>query len=129
MLDNYMDFLVFIVINPPLSLIITEFALQNIITVLSCYVILKTTLCWRLIIALIIRIPDSSMFRLNMSLKISLLCSLIITLITRIPNAFMFSLNMPLKITLFCSLIITLITRIPDAFMFRLNMLLKMTLI
>ena len=38
MLNRYVDFLVFIVIGPPLGLIITEFALQNIITVLSFYV-------------------------------------------------------------------------------------------
>ena len=64
-LDRHVDFLVFIIISPPLGLIITEFTLKNIITVLCCYVSLKTTLLRSLIITLITRILDTFMFRLN----------------------------------------------------------------
>ena len=46
---------------PPLGLIITEFTLKNVVTVLCCYVNLKITLRCSLIIALITRILDAFM--------------------------------------------------------------------
>ena len=71
-----------VIITPPLGLIITTVTLQDCVTVFSCYVSLKTTLCCSLIITLITRILYTFMLGLNMNLKTTLLCSLIITLIT-----------------------------------------------
>ena len=69
-----MRFFVTMKMISPLGLIITVFTLQNSVTVLCCYVTLKTTLLCSLIIALIARILETFMFRLNMCLKITLLC-------------------------------------------------------
>ena len=85
-----MNFLVTVIILPPLGLIVAMVALQDGVTVFCCHV----------------------------RLEITLLCSLIITHSTRILDTFMFGLNMCLKITLCCSLIITLSTRILDTFMY-----------
>ena len=64
LIQNFcMSFLVCIIMAPPLGLIITEITLQNIITVLCCYVIPKSTLLCSLIITLITRILDAFMFR------------------------------------------------------------------
>ena len=68
-----MSFLVDIKMLPPLGLIITEFTLQNIITVLCCYVSLKITLSCSLIITLITRILYTIMYRPNMCLKVTLI--------------------------------------------------------
>ena len=65
-------FLVFVIVCFPLGLIITVVTLQYSVTVLSCYVMLKTALCCSLIITLITRILDTFMFRLYMSLKTTL---------------------------------------------------------
>ena len=58
-LNGIVSFLVGIIMLPPLGLIFTEFTLQNIITVLCCYVYLKTIVLCSLIITLITRILDT----------------------------------------------------------------------
>ena len=121
-------FLVFVIRRSPLCLEVTVFTLEDLITVLRYHVMIKMTLLGSLMIALITRIPNTFMYRSNMSLEMTLVCCSIITLITRILDTFMHRLNMSQKITLLCSMKITPITRIHDTFMFRLNMLLKIIL-
>ena len=57
-----MSFLVGKIMNPPLGLITTDFTLENIITVLCCYVFLKTSSLCSLIFTLITGKPDTYMF-------------------------------------------------------------------
>ena len=63
LLNGAVNFLVCIIIGPPLGLIITEFTLENNFTVLCCYVSLKMTLLCSLIITVITRILDTFMYR------------------------------------------------------------------
>ena len=63
--------LVFVKLLFPLGLIITVVTLQDSVTVLCCYVTLKTTLCCSFIITLITRVLETFMFRQNMCMKIA----------------------------------------------------------
>ena len=67
-MGHSMSLLVSVIIIPPLGLIVTTITLVDGVTVFSYHVSLETTLCCRLIITLITRIPYTFMLELNMFL-------------------------------------------------------------